>query len=1220
MASRYQPFAENGKREKELHTRPTSPSSYAQQSAPQRPSLYDSFLSIFWPSRSRRRAESAAFARRAQREQQSHDSKQDSLAVSSTPGPAPRATQLARGGVTPLASTSMSSGAAFDSGQLTSDTIAPDLSTGTADVSALLGGPSRTASRLGYLTRPLNWSGIQAETLADGDAEEAQMELERRQDQEWHQLQSQARPLDQTQDILFRTESEGNANQHLQQSHSHSESQSRETAYTLLGHFFSEKAQAQGPHGPPAISQEERERCNRLLQQCQGSGEDRTLSTLYDQNSQTMLAGGSSLFASSDPSGRPRIFSQERQIQQTSMTPASQHLPQVTMHTLPGQRRRPTSASTLVAMRHPPTRKQDSHLFTPFRPPGVQEDMRPKRSGLQLGMQLGSVGRSAELSPAHVRDMGSVDKSKSTPLSVLPPPILGAEESAVAKAAFQPGSIPPKPVSATVFKQSRPTVAASRLKEMLAETTPLQDAGAQTSRSKVAKTKLAKPYATLADLDSYDSPSTAQTQSEAEGATKKCKTEMVQREMHALRERQQRHQHLFGQGHQGGEIRHPSQQRGATTNLLDLIHQTAQRTEAESSQGARVTPQKSLVASQQAANGTLRSGAHSTQKRSALGVESKQEEKESLSPPLQPPSAVPPRKATSSAPETGTRTTAISPHPSPLQDSVRASSVSLDRSEDRAEDISHAKSKSAASSITPNLFRPSNLAPVLSSASASMPNEKPVFSSEAQPQAPPSASGTCIPHKPTSTTLSAPKLPSEHTEPPKTPASTLAQARAHALSTPTSKLPVYDLHLQLLALQSTSFLGAIRPAEQAAIQQVLATPWEKVEPLLDLRGDVKAPRTAALSSASTPKKATVAPSEEFFIPSSTIPISSTPAELRSVAAPREKFGHVGAGEESERTLGEARVKAMALLGTASGKPDEPQWTNVGVGFFRVNQGISRVEKVRALMRSEGNSHVLINFALYPDLAVRRPDATILAFLGFDGQGRPTQYRLRFKTFQEASVVEQALQEGVKALESGGSSRAQQESGSKDDDEIATKPLDAAPASAQGGVAQPISISSQTYNPNLATGVTFAPTAASINATFAARGTAITDTSAWDEEDSGVVAEARSKVYKRAGTGWSHVGTGSMKVTVLSDSSETAPDAQSGHKNHERARLLLRSEPANHVLVNFLLYRGMGVKLGSGAKTLSFVGFEGTAPAAYRVRFQTAEQAQLLKEAIEMHTP
>lgn len=191
----------------------------------------------------------------------------------------------------------------------------------------------------------------------------------------------------------------------------------------------------------------------------------------------------------------------------------------------------------------------------------------------------------------------------------------------------------------------------------------------------------------------------------------------------------------------------------------------------------------------------------------------------------------------------------------------------------------------------------------------------------------------------------------------------------------------------------------------------------------------------------------------------------------------------------------------------------------------------------------------------------------LNFLGFNQEGTPTKYRLRVKTSEEAETLASALLEGCKS------------------GELAAKGTVAAPAT-----------------PPVSTPAAAPPMASADGASGSATTTEADGTN--DDEDTGVVVEVRTKAYKRAQNGeWQQVGVGRMKVTVL----------ESG-----QARLLLRSEPANHVLINFRLYKGLNPKFDG--KLVSLLGFDGKEPTPYRARVLTPADGEKLVKAIRDHTP
>lgn len=190
----------------------------------------------------------------------------------------------------------------------------------------------------------------------------------------------------------------------------------------------------------------------------------------------------------------------------------------------------------------------------------------------------------------------------------------------------------------------------------------------------------------------------------------------------------------------------------------------------------------------------------------------------------------------------------------------------------------------------------------------------------------------------------------------------------------------------------------------------------------------------------------------------------------------------------------------------------------------------------------------------------------LAFLGFDQEGKPTQYRLRVKTKDEEQTLESALVQGAEAMKDSGPTSSS-----------------ATPASATPVASAPSPLSSLPPSDSSAPP---APTSAEANGS---------------DEDEGVVASVRTKVFKYDGTKWETLGVGQVKITTV-----------------PKPRLILRSEPAGHVLLNFNLHASMGVT--QEEKVLSFVGMEGAKPVNLRVKTMSVSDAQELKTAIEDHKP
>lgn len=201
--------------------------------------------------------------------------------------------------------------------------------------------------------------------------------------------------------------------------------------------------------------------------------------------------------------------------------------------------------------------------------------------------------------------------------------------------------------------------------------------------------------------------------------------------------------------------------------------------------------------------------------------------------------------------------------------------------------------------------------------------------------------------------------------------------------------------------------------------------------------------------------------------------------------------------------------------------------------------------------------------MYADLKVKI-DKLNLAFLGFDQEGNPTQYRLRVKTKNEEQALQSALAQGAEAMKDGASAPA--------------PPRPLAPAPSQ---------------------LSSLPPLASSDSSVPAAATSAEPSSS--DEDQGAVAAVRTKVFKYDGTKWEILGVGQVKITTV-----------------PKPRLILRSEPAGHVLLNFNLHSTMGVRQED--KVLSLIGLEGAKPINLRVKTLNVSDAQELKSAIEDHQP
>ncbi|KAL4073912.1 hypothetical protein J3A83DRAFT_4357823 [Scleroderma citrinum] len=107
-----------------------------------------------------------------------------------------------------------------------------------------------------------------------------------------------------------------------------------------------------------------------------------------------------------------------------------------------------------------------------------------------------------------------------------------------------------------------------------------------------------------------------------------------------------------------------------------------------------------------------------------------------------------------------------------------------------------------------------------------------------------------------------------------------------------------------------------------------------------------------------------------------------------------------------------------------------------------------------------------------------------------------------------------------------------------------------------------------------------------------------------EEDEETMYAVRCKLFKLTKTDdnqeWKDLGIGMFRLKK--------------HKETNVRRVLMRNGNTGKILINFRLYAGLRLSL---AKTsLSFVGHDNGAPASYRIRVKTDEQASELKMAIE----
>jgi len=118
------------------------------------------------------------------------------------------------------------------------------------------------------------------------------------------------------------------------------------------------------------------------------------------------------------------------------------------------------------------------------------------------------------------------------------------------------------------------------------------------------------------------------------------------------------------------------------------------------------------------------------------------------------------------------------------------------------------------------------------------------------------------------------------------------------------------------------------------------------------------------------------------------------------------------------------------------------------------------------------------------------------------------------------------------------------------------------------------------------------------------------TSNHDEEGEGEENEetthaGKCKVYKLVKASempaeWKDMGVGILRLKK--------------HKETSARRALLRNSLTGKIIINFNLYSGL--KPTHAAKVVSFVGYDGSEPTSYRLRFKTDDQAKGLRDAFD----
>ena len=231
-------------------------------------------------------------------------------------------------------------------------------------------------------------------------------------------------------------------------------------------------------------------------------------------------------------------------------------------------------------------------------------------------------------------------------------------------------------------------------------------------------------------------------------------------------------------------------------------------------------------------------------------------------------------------------------------------------------------------------------------------------------------------------------------------------ARQEAIEIASTSLPKFDFAVSIVTPPTTSDNEPRKAAKAKEVSQL---------PTFDLVSPVTA--TPALSSSgpssgsSTPSFsfATSAPAptaqQNIHVPQQTVaaepsPPSNAASESKSTDSNISALlSGTGEGEEDEDCLHEVRCKMWNLK--------EGKWADLGIGLFKVKKNKSNGKK-RVLVRNAGNGKVVVNFRLTEGFKPIK-DKNIVSFLGFDGDGKPTNYRCKVKTDDGAGELTAVLE-------------------------------------------------------------------------------------------------------------------------------------------------------------------------------------------------------------------
>ncbi|UZJ53204.1 hypothetical protein CBS101457_002524 [Exobasidium rhododendri] len=244
-----------------------------------------------------------------------------------------------------------------------------------------------------------------------------------------------------------------------------------------------------------------------------------------------------------------------------------------------------------------------------------------------------------------------------------------------------------------------------------------------------------------------------------------------------------------------------------------------------------------------------------------------------------------------------------------------------------------------------------------------------------------------------------------------TPSSTPKEPREQAIDLPVASLPKFDFSVRIV--QSTYSLGT---PDDAASQTARQKETSSL-PTFDLIGKKEQtslpPSPSPFSFSSKPTAVSTPPASfSFAMPAAkpvetqaeTANIPDTPSADAQSQSTSDKnvsalLSGTGEGEEDEDCLHEVRCKVWSLK--------DGQWVDLGIGLFKIKRNKGDGKK-RVLVRNAGNGKVMVNFRLTKGFKAIK-DKNFVSFLGFDGEGKPVNYRCKVKTNESADELSSVME-------------------------------------------------------------------------------------------------------------------------------------------------------------------------------------------------------------------